>query len=220
MARPSRLLAALGIVGPVAFTAAWFRQTLVQDGYSVRNEHISGLAASDARDPGVMVGGFLTLGASTIGFASAVEESLGGPHESGAAPLLLRVAGVSALIAGVFRRDMMLLHPPGRDPDYHQSWRNDVHDIASGVAYVCGIAAPLAIAWRAHHDPELERLVVPAIGSSVATAGALAVLASEVLEPWSGIVQRAAVSVPFVGSIGLAVGLLRSGPRNPSSAVR
>jgi len=212
--RWSKPLAALGVIGPVAFTAAWVRQTLVQDGYAVRREHISGLAAPDAQDPQVMAGGFLALGLSSLGFARAVEQHLGGPHRSGVAPMLLRVAGSSVVVAGLFRRDMMLLDPPGRDPNYRQSWRNDVHDIASGVAFVCGIAIPIALAARARRDPELASLVLPAMVESGVTGVALGVLGSNVLESWSGILQRAAVTVPLAGMAALAVGMLRASSRS------
>lgn len=212
MTRWSKPLAALGLIGPVAFTAAWLRQTFVQDGYAIRREHISGLAAPDARDPQVMAGGFITLGVATLGFAAAVEERLGGRTRSGAAPLLMRVAGASVVAAGLFRRDMMLLDPPDRDPAYRQSWRNDVHDIASGVAFVCGIVAPIALAARARHDPDLESLVVPALVESGVTGAALGVLAANVFEPWSGVLQRSAVSIPLAGMATLAVGLVRARP--------
>jgi Protein of unknown function (DUF998) len=72
-----RLRAVCGLAGPVAFTAAWVVGTLRQAGYSVAEEHLSGLAAPDARNPEIMITGFLTLGACTFAFASALEEALG-----------------------------------------------------------------------------------------------------------------------------------------------
>jgi len=74
-----RLRAACGIAGPVAFTAAWVTSTLRQTGYSVAEEHLSGLAAPDARDPEILLAGFLALGACTTAFGSALREALGGP---------------------------------------------------------------------------------------------------------------------------------------------
>src|SRR6266487_6013212 len=63
----------LGVIGPAAFTAAWVTSTVRQTGYSIAEEHLSGLAAPDARDPGIMIAGFVTLGACTTAFASALE---------------------------------------------------------------------------------------------------------------------------------------------------
>ena len=47
----ARTRAACGLVGPAAFTAAWALATARQPGYSIANEHISGLAAPDAQSP-------------------------------------------------------------------------------------------------------------------------------------------------------------------------
>ena len=107
-----RVRAAAGIVGPVAFTTAWVASTLRQDGYAVAREQLSGLAAPDARDPWVMTTGFLTLGVSVALFASALEETLGGRRRAGPGPMLVRLAGLGVIAAGLLRRDQMLLPPP------------------------------------------------------------------------------------------------------------
>src|SRR6266704_5068405 len=104
-----RLRAACGLAGPVAFTAAWVVGTLRQAGYSVAEEHLSGLAAPDARNPEIMIAGFLTLGACTFAFASALEEALGGRGRAGRGPVLMRAAGIGTVAAGLLRRDRMLL---------------------------------------------------------------------------------------------------------------
>src|SRR6266536_1964008 len=80
-----RLRATCGLAGPAAFTAAWVAGTLRQAGYSVAEEHLSGLAAPDARDPEIMIVGFLALGVCTFAFASALEEALGGRGRGGPA---------------------------------------------------------------------------------------------------------------------------------------
>jgi hypothetical membrane protein len=72
--------AAAGIVGPVVFTGAWLASSLLQTGYSPADVQISGLAAPDAKDPWIMITGFLVLGGCTVAFGSALHEALAEPQ--------------------------------------------------------------------------------------------------------------------------------------------
>ncbi len=207
MRRAFRLRALGGILGPVAFTAAWALSSARQEGYSIFDEHISGLAAPDARDPWVMVAGFLTLGAGTIAAGSALEDALGGWQPAGWGPRLVQASGVAALAAGLLRRDRMLLGLP--EGVERQSWKNYGHDLAAGVVYICLVAAPLAVAARVHDDPVWQHLVVPSCLASAATFATLAVFASERIAHLNGIVQRVMVSLPALGLSALSLDLLR-----------
>jgi hypothetical protein len=202
-----RLRAACGLVGPAAFTAAWVTSTLRQRGYSVAEEHLSGLAAPDARDPAIMIGGFLALGACTSVFGSALEAALGGRGRAGVAPALVRAAGVATVAAGLLRRDRMLLHPA--DAPGGQSWHNAGHDLASLAIYVALVAAPPLLAGRLRDDPRWAGLAPYAVATSAATTALLLLFWSRLVEPWNGIVQRAAVTVPLAAMAALATELLR-----------
>ena len=205
-----RVRAAAGIVGPVAFTAAWVASTLRQDGYAVAREQLSGLAAPDARDPWVMTAGFLTLGASVVLFASALEEALGGRRRAGPGPMLVRLAGLGAVAAGILRRDHMLLPPPGTAVP--QSWVNDGHDLSSLVVYAALVAAPLVLARRLAAEPAWRPLAAPTLATGLANLVLIGLFASKVIEPWNGIVQRVAVTVPLAWTVAVAVRLLRHSP--------
>jgi len=208
-----RLRAACGIAGPVAFTGAWVASTLRQTGYSIAEEHLSGLAAPDARDPAIMLAGFLALGACTTAFGSALREALGGPGLAGPGPWLVRCAGIGTVAAGLLRRDRMLLHPPGAVPG--QSWHNHGHDLASGIVYAALLVAPLLLARRFDGDPAWSRLRGPAVAASLTTAALLALFWSQALEPWNGIVQRVAVTVPL-GFMAALAGRLLTRPPAPA----
>lgn len=209
MRRPLRRLAtAAGLVGPAAFTAAWVVSARRQDGYSVRNEHISGLAAPDARDPEILITGFLVLGAATIGFAAALRERLGG-REAGSGPYLLGITGAGAIAAGLLRRDHMLLHPPDEPVDWRQSWRNDGHDLAAGVIYTTSVAAPLLLARHLARDPQLARLAPTGLGLSATSLALMGVFATQVDRRGNGIVQRVMVSLPMAFMSALAWRMLR-----------
>src|SRR6266480_3787475 len=58
----SRLAAAGGVAGPVLFTVAWAAGSLRQAGHSAAEVQLSGLAAEDARNPQIMMAGFVLLG--------------------------------------------------------------------------------------------------------------------------------------------------------------
>lgn len=209
-----RLRAACGLAGPVAFTAAWAASTVRQVGYSIAEEHLSGLAAPDARDPEIMVAGFVALGACTIAFGSALEDALGGRARAGATPLLVRIAGTATVAAGLLRRDRMLLHPP--DATAGQSWHNHGHDLASLAIYVALIAAPPLLARRLRDEERWAALAPYAVATSAATTALLVLFWSRLVEPWNGIVQRAAVTVPLAAMAGLAAELLRGGAPEPA----
>ena len=217
-ARPGQrslaLQAACGVLGPLAFTGAWVASTLRQEGYSVAAEHISGLAAPDARDPAIMVAGFLTLGACTVAFGSAVEAALGGRGRAGPLPWLFRAAGLATIAAGLLRRDRMLLAPPPGVTG--QSWHNHGHDLASAAVYGALVAAPFLLAHRARRDPAWSDLRLPALITGLVTAALLALFWSKALAPWNGVIQRVAVTVPAAAQIALACLLLRRRSGTPA----
>jgi hypothetical protein len=106
----SRLGAAAGIAGPVAFTGAWIVASLRQTGHSVVAIQLSGLAAPDARDPGIMIAGFVTLGACSIAFGGSLHRALGGSGRRAAS----RPAGFGARAGG---RRLRWVRPGARRPD-------------------------------------------------------------------------------------------------------
>jgi hypothetical protein len=208
----SKLRAACGLLGPAAFTAAWIVSGRRQEGYSIRNEHISGLAAPDARDPHVMTGGFVALGAGTITFAYELDRRLGGPRRAGLGPSLMAGAGVCTLLAAMLRRDRMANVLPGERGQggrpYRQSRANDGHDIASIAGQACTVLAQLALARRFRGDPEWGDLWVPAVASAALTGSLGLYFAAETARPGNGIVQRFGLTIALAGMATLAIRLL------------
>jgi len=187
--RLSRLGAWCGVIGPVLFTAAWVASSLRQTGNSATEVQLSGLAADDARDPQIMMAGFVVLGMCSIGFGFALRRALS-PRAAGA--WLVIVAGAAAVAAGVFRRDHLLLVGPGFTGE---SWHNQVHDVVSSVAYGAMLAAPLVLARRFRSDPDWAAVSRPVQVLALGSAVALVVFASRVVEPWNGVVQRVAITL-------------------------
>ncbi len=208
-----RVLASCGIAGPVVFTVAWVASSLLQTGHPVTEVQLSGLAAMDARDPQIMMVGFIGLGVCSIAFGAA----LGRVAPAGSAgPWLVTSAGLATVAAGVFRRDHMLLVGPGFAGE---SWHNQVHDLVSGAAYAAMIAAPLVLASDLRRDLDLAGLRRPLRVLAVVSAAALALFASRAVEPWNGTVQRVAVTLPLTAEALIAVRML-AGPRRAGSAGR
>ena len=205
-----RALMACGVVGPAVFTASWLVGTIRQPGYSISHEHISGLAAPDARTPNVMRVGFMTLGTCSVGFAIALDRRLGeGAEGSGIGPPLLAASGLAIGVAGVLRRDRMSNFAPPGAPKTRQSWANDGHDLASVAAQVTGTAGLIALSRRFARDPVLHDLAAPAVRAALASSGAMTWFARAVTRPGNGIVQRVGVSIPLAFMARAAMRLLR-----------
>ncbi len=134
-----------------------------------------------------------------------------------AGPWLVMVAG-AATAAGVFRRDHMLLTGPRFAGE---SWHNQVHDVVSGVAYGAMLAAPLVLGRRFRADPDWAVLARPVQVLALASAVAMAIFASRAVQPWNGVVQRAAVTLALSAEILVAARLLtlpRTGSRARAAA--
>jgi hypothetical protein len=217
MSRSDRFGALCGVLGPLAFTAAWVAAGRRQDAYQIRHEHISGLAARDATDPHVMTAGFAALGACTVVFASALERRLGPRPSLG--PALIGVAGLATIAAGIFRRDRRSNFPAPGEPEGGQSWVNDVHDTAAVLGGMAGTAGLVALAPALARDPKLRDLARPALGAAGASAGISAWFLRDVVRPGNGLLQRANVTIPLVFMARLATRMLKEarGARDPGS---
>jgi hypothetical protein len=195
----------------VLFTVAWVVGSLRQTGHSVAEVQLSGLAAEDARDPQIMMAGFVVLGVGTVMLGAGLGR-VTGPRSAGR--WLVVVAGAASVAAGVFRRDHVLLAGPGFAGE---SWHNQVHDVVSGVAYGAMIAAPLLLGRRWRNDPDWAVLSRPVQGLALVSVAALAVFGSGIAGPYNGVVQRIAVTLGLTAEVLMAGRILtadrRSAPR-------
>ena len=196
--------AAAGIVGPAVFTAAWIVGSLRQTGHSAIEIQISGLAAADARDPWIMITGFLVLGGCGVAFGAALHEALGGRERAGPAPRLIQGAGILTIAAALLRRDHMLLTSGS------VSWHNHAHDVISAILYVDLVAVQLLLAMRFGGEPEWRSWRPWLVANGVASAAVLIAFAADTSAADAGLVQRVAVSIPLAVLAAVAAGLLRT----------
>jgi hypothetical membrane protein len=219
--------AAVGIVGPVVFTAAWLASSALQTGYSPADLQISGLAAPDARDPWIMITGFLVLGGCTVAFGAALREALAEQQRrgdgtttaerlagvsaetptararpAGLAPTLIQGAGVLTIAAGLLRRDHMMLVPGA------VSWHNHAHDLVSAVLYVDLVLAQLLLARRFGQESSWQRWRPWLLASAAGTAAVLVAFAADTSAPGAGVLQRVAVTIPLAAVAAVAARLL------------
>jgi hypothetical membrane protein len=219
--------AAAGIVGPVVFTAAWLASSALQTGYSPADLQISGLAAPDARDPWIMITGFLVLGGCTVAFGAALREALAEQQRRGdgtttaerlagvsgetpaararpvgLAPTLIQGAGVLTIAAGLLRRDHMMLVPGA------VSWHNHAHDLVSAVLYVDLVLAQLLLARRFGQESSWQRWRPWLLASAAGTAAVLVAFAADTSAPGAGVLQRVAVTIPLAAVAAVAARLL------------
>jgi hypothetical protein len=157
---------------------------------------LSGLAAEDARDPQIMIAGFVVLGVCSIGFGAALCTVVG---RRSAGPWLVIADGVAAVAAGAVRRDHVLLTGPGFGGE---SWHNQVHDVVSAVAYAAMLAAPLLLARRFRADPRWAVIARPVQVLALLSAAALIVFATGAAQP--AVVQRIAVTLALAAEILIA----------------
>lgn len=202
-----RLGAAAGIAGPAAFTGAWIASSLRQTRQGPGGLQLSGLAAADARDPWIMLAGFLVLGGCTVAFGAALRQALSGNAAVGAEPgaALIQGAGLLTVAAGLLRRDHMLLNAPG-EPG--ASWHSTAHDAVSGLVYADLVVAQLALAWRFGRDPAWRPWRPWLLASAAATGVILIAYAADVTGPAAAILQRVAVTVPQAAVSAIAARLI------------
>jgi hypothetical protein len=201
-----RLRAGAGLLGPAAFTAAWLAGSSRQREWSMGQMHISGLASPQARDPAIMISGFVVLGGCMALFATALREVLGRSARAGLGPWLVGAGGLASVATGLVRREGLV---GSEVVDGVPGGINVTpHSVFSGFAYTTLLAAPVVLARRFRDDPEWAALHRPALVLAGVTGGLLASYLATADSPWGGILQRLAVSVPLTGMAALAVRVL------------
>src|SRR5262245_28665047 len=125
-----------GIWGPGLFAAASVAAARRQPSYSARRDHISALAALGTRSAAVMIPGFAALGAAGLVMQT----------DDAAVRWLVRLAGVTTLVAGAARCTTPACPMPFVDEDAGAS--DVAHAAASMATFACWTALPALGALR------------------------------------------------------------------------
>lgn len=142
-------VAVLGVLGVVAYIAAWTIGGLVWDGYDPTRQAISELFASGApahtRVP--LSVSLVASGLGLVAFGWAMDVGLPGRGRTG--PALAVLSGVMTVAVAFFPCSSGC-------PGAGASTTDLLHVVTAGSGYVALMLAPLAVAWRVrHHVPGL-----------------------------------------------------------------
>ncbi|HEY3834841.1 MAG TPA: DUF998 domain-containing protein [Acidimicrobiia bacterium] len=181
------------LIGPAAFFGASIVGARKVRGYRHRDEPMSALAAKGCESAPMMIGGFLTLGASTIMLARAVR----GAALPRPVVAMLEVSGAAIVAAGVGRQSDRSC--PVRFLGDEVTLSDDVHLFSSMVVFASWLAMPLLTAAFGRRLRPVDRRRSLALGVT-AVAGWTwgSVLIRGDSERWGGVAQRVTVASALV----------------------
>ncbi len=203
-----------GALAPLAWTGAWVLAGLLQPGYDIRRDYISGLAAMTAQNPALMIGGFILGGVGTVIFAVGLFRAIGRGNGTRFGPALMALVGVGIIAAGIFRTDCSEAATVCalRDQFGLTSWHSHVHDMLAN-GYVLFSLPPLLLSRRFRPGAARRRLQALSIAIGAVTVVFAALFHWHALAPWSGVLQRVFITAPFVWVEAAALHLWWTGAR-------
>jgi hypothetical membrane protein len=202
-----RLGGAAGVVGPVAYVAAWAVLGARADGYDPVSQAISELAALGAPTAGPMNAAFAAFGALAVPFAVALARALPGdgrPAAAAAAVCGLATVGAAALPCS-----------PGC-PGPGTTATDTGHAVVATVGYLALMATPLlaGVALRRSGDPAARTAGTASIAVALLGTALMALWALGAMGQAGGAGQRAfnTLADAWWAAAGAALLRLRGGP--------
>ncbi|GLY98707.1 DUF998 domain-containing protein [Actinoplanes sp. NBRC 103695] len=195
--RPSRLLLAGLIAGPLFTVAHVVQSALRDDGYSAMRDPVSSLAIGGW----AQIANFLVCGVLVLLFAVGLRRSLRPGPGATALPILVGIWGVGLLGAGVFVTD-----PVGGPV----TWHGQLHDLAFSLPGFAALTVAMLTAGIAFARRRSGRFALYSAlsGAAFATLFVLATAGFSGSESWAataGLWQRLCVSVGWLWLALLAV---------------
>lgn len=186
----TRLAAACGIAGPVAFVGGWLVNGVRTEGYNPLTEAISQLAREGAPTQASMTACFVTFGVLVPFWAPTVARELDTP----ALRPVISVAGLATLAVAA----LPLTREPGGTQDL-------LHAVAAGTGYIAMAVTGLLAA------PAFRRRGATAAAVASAGVGVVSILSlvGTLLVDGSGGLQRLGLTVVDAWHVAVAVWVLR-----------
>lgn len=163
-----RLLVIGGAIGSLLFILGILVEGATRPGYDSWRMAASALSLGD--QGWVQIANFVISGLLILGFALGVRRSLGGGRGVVWGPILLAVAGVGLILAGIFVTDPAFGYPPGTPdgPTLHTSLHGSLHFFIGGLAFFIGVsAACFVFARRFAGDPSWRGWAAPSVVAGV-----------------------------------------------------
>lgn len=215
---PRRFEAWLGWAALCAWTSAWMVAGLLQrDAYLARRDHISGLAAENARYPDIMIAGFVLTGLllllMTVRFWTAARTN----RWAMSAGALMLLVGAGFVAAGLFRSDCAdaVTACTIRDQYGATSWHSQAHNVVASGLFAFALV-PLLFTLAIRGQRQTRALRRYSLATAMLSIALLIVFQFRWWMAWEGVVQRAAVTLPllWIAVVGAHVGRLRAGIRS------
>jgi hypothetical membrane protein len=184
-----------GVVGPVAFVAAWSLAGLSARHYSATQDAISLLAQTGAPTRAAMTTGFIVFGVGVPVYGRALRAAIGGPAWITAVATGVATLGVAAAPLGAPTRDT-------------------VHAWFAAAGYVTLAATPLFASVQLSRHGR-RRWARASVLSGIASA---ACLVATTAGPAHGLFQRLGLGVVDVWIVATAVEMIRTGTLTFSSS--
>lgn len=182
-----RVARAAGLAAPAVFIGAWAVGSAVKDGYSPVSDAISRLAEQGASTQPLMTAGFLGFGLLAPLFARGLGQHVG--SRTVQASITASAVGTLAVAA------LPLSAEGGTSID---TW----HAVAAGLAYAANVLGPIAVA------PHLRTRAARRASYGLSAAMTAALAGSVAFEDWTGLLQRAGLTMYDGWMIALAVTVL------------
>jgi hypothetical membrane protein len=187
----------------------WFVAWAAQETYSPLREDISALAALDAQQPWIMVAGFLALALSLTALGAGLLQAVAGGPAARVGALLILLAGLGILVAGIARALGVGGFPPhdcsseleackARIEAGDVSWHHDLHDAVSGLVFLALVVAQFVLARAFRRDPSWRDLRAYSIVSGGLTLALLVLFVAAPIDGGNGLLQRVFLAVPLV----------------------
>src|SRR6266516_7522593 len=190
----TRWLLLAGVIGPILFVAVLLIEGWTRPGYDPQRMYGSLLSLGD--QGWQQIANFLVTGVLFVLAAFGWRRSM--PDGPGCrwVPILLGLAGIGLMVAGVFVTDASNGYPPGTPPGRAAagSWHGAIHDLASIFFVFFGLPAAMFIMARRFRG-EGSRWSLYSLASGVGVFVALAAMFA--FPDLLGLMQRVAIVIAF-----------------------
>jgi len=182
-----------GVIGPVLFVVVLLIEGWTRPGYDPQRMYGSLLSLGD--QGWQQIANFLVAGALFVAAAFGWRRSMPDGPGCRSVPILLGLAGIGLIVAGVFVTDPSNGYPPGTLPGRSDtvSWHGAIHDLASVFVFF-GLPAAMFIMARRFRG-EASRWALYSLASGVATL--LAFVGLFAFPDVLGLLQRVAIVIVF-----------------------
>ena len=198
------LLGAAVLIAPFFYIVA-IAQILIRPGFDIRHLAISALTLGDLG--WIQSANFEITGLLLISGGIGVRLALHGRRGGTWAPILLGIAGLGTMVAGVFHPDPALGFPPGAPAGMPStmSAQATVHQLASMLTFGCTIATCLVMA-RKFADEGRRGWMAYCLASGIVAPIMLVMAMTH--RDWVGVLLASMVAVAF-GCVSVVAGLLQ-----------